>query len=38
MWNPFKKPKPKHWTTGVKESVSELGSKIPKGVKKAGLY
>jgi len=28
MWNPFKKPKPKHWTTGVKESISELGSKV----------
>jgi hypothetical protein len=27
-WNPFKKPKPKHWTTGVKESISELGSKV----------
>ena len=38
MWNPFKKSKPKHWSTGFKESVSELGSKIPKGVKKAGLY
>tara|TARA_Y100000296_G_scaffold78646_1_gene101665 strand:+ start:277 stop:552 length:276 start_codon:yes stop_codon:yes gene_type:complete len=38
MWNPFKKAKPKHWTTGVKESISELGSKIPKGVKRAGLY
>jgi len=28
-WNPFAKPK--HWTTGVKESISELGSKV-KGV------
>ena len=36
MLNPFRKPK--HWTTGFKESVSELGSKIPKGVKRAGLY
>ena len=35
-WNPFAKPK--HWTTGLKESVSELSSKIPKGVKRAGLY
>jgi len=36
MLNPFKKPK--HWTTGFKESVIELGAKIPKGVKRAGLY
>ena len=28
-WNPFAKPK--HWTAGVKESISELGSKV-KGV------
>ena len=36
MLNPFKKHK--HWTTGFKESVIELGAKIPKGVKRAGLY
>ena len=37
MWNPFKKSKPKHWSTGFKESVSELGSKVwsktPRNVK-----
>ena len=32
-WNPFTKPKPKHWTTGVKESISALSSKVPTKVK-----
>ena len=32
-WNHFTKPKPKHWTTGVKESISALSSKVPTKVK-----
>ena len=34
-WNPFKK---KSLIQEFKSSVAELGAKIPKGVKKAGLY
>jgi len=35
-WNPFKEKK--SLLQQFKSSVADLGAKIPKGVKKAGLY
>jgi hypothetical protein len=35
-WNPFKKKKSP--IQDFKNSIADLGAKIPKGVKRAGLY